>query len=47
MAEVQHLFVCLVHRFPMKELAEAEAIENIRVLRAVFTAGRRVIVKCC
>ena len=28
MAEVQHLFVCLVHRFPMKELAEAEAVEN-------------------
>lgn len=28
MAEVQHLFACLVHRFPMKELAEAEAIEN-------------------
>jgi MOSC domain-containing protein YiiM len=28
MAEVQHLFVCLVHRFPMKELAEAEASEN-------------------
>lgn len=28
MAEVQHLFVCLVHRFPMKELAEAEALEN-------------------
>ena len=28
MAEVQHLFVCLVHRFPMKELAEAKAVEN-------------------
>ena len=28
MAEVQHLFVCLVHRFPMKVLAEAEAVEN-------------------
>jgi MOSC domain-containing protein YiiM len=28
MAEVQHLFACLVHRFPMKELDEAEAIEN-------------------
>ncbi|HEY4880028.1 MAG TPA: MOSC domain-containing protein [Candidatus Acidoferrales bacterium] len=28
MAEVQHLFVCLVHRFPMNELTEAEALEN-------------------
>lgn len=28
MAEVLHLFVCLVHRFPMKELDEVEAIEN-------------------
>jgi MOSC domain-containing protein YiiM len=28
MAEVQHLFTCLVHRFPMKEVSEIEAIEN-------------------
>lgn len=28
MAEAQHLFACLVHRFPMKELAEAEAIRD-------------------
>jgi MOSC domain-containing protein YiiM len=28
MAEILHLFVCLVHRFPMKEVEEAEAIEN-------------------
>jgi MOSC domain-containing protein YiiM len=28
MAEVQHLFKCLVHRFPMEEVDEAEAIEN-------------------
>jgi MOSC domain-containing protein YiiM len=28
MAEVQHLFICLVHRFPMKEVLEAEAVEN-------------------
>jgi MOSC domain-containing protein YiiM len=28
MAEVQHLFTCLVHRFPMKEMLEAEAVEN-------------------
>ena len=28
MAEVQHLFTCLVHRFPMKEVAEIEALEN-------------------
>jgi MOSC domain-containing protein YiiM len=28
MAEVQHLFACFVHRFPMKELSEAEAVEN-------------------
>ena len=28
MAEVQHLFTCLVHRFPMKEVLEAEAVEN-------------------
>ena len=28
MAEVVHLFVCLVHRFPMKELEEVEAIKN-------------------
>lgn len=29
MPEVRHLFLCLVHRFPMKEVEEAEAIENI------------------
>jgi MOSC domain-containing protein YiiM len=28
MAEVLNLFVCFVHRFPMKELAEAEAVQN-------------------
>lgn len=28
MGEVVHLFVCLVHRFPMKEMEEVEAIEN-------------------
>lgn len=28
MGEVQHLFTCLVHRFPMKEAVEVEAIEN-------------------
>jgi MOSC domain-containing protein YiiM len=28
MAEVQHLFTCLVHRFPMKEENAVEAIEN-------------------
>ncbi|MGB0035886.1 MAG: MOSC domain-containing protein [Candidatus Acidiferrales bacterium] len=28
MAEVRHLFICLVHRFPMKELEEVEAVEN-------------------
>jgi len=28
MPEVLHLFVCLVHRFPMKELEEAEAIQD-------------------
>jgi MOSC domain-containing protein YiiM len=28
MAEVQHLFTCRVHRFPMKEAAQVEAIEN-------------------
>jgi len=27
-AEVQHLFACLVHRFPMREVAEIEALEN-------------------
>jgi len=27
-AEVLHLFVCLVHRFPMSEVEVAEAIEN-------------------
>ena len=28
MAEVAHLFVCLVHRFPMREVTEALAIQN-------------------
>jgi len=28
MGEVLHLFVCLVHRFPMKEVPEVEAIAN-------------------
>jgi MOSC domain-containing protein YiiM len=28
MGEVQHLFTCLVHRFPMKEAVEVKAIEN-------------------
>jgi MOSC domain-containing protein YiiM len=28
MAEVQHVFRCLVHRFPMEEVAQAEAIAN-------------------
>jgi MOSC domain-containing protein YiiM len=28
MPEVVHLFVCLVHRFPMKEIDEAEAIRD-------------------
>ena len=28
MGEVQHLFTCLVHRFPMEEVAQVEAIEN-------------------
>jgi MOSC domain-containing protein YiiM len=28
MPEVTNLFLCLVHRFPMKEIQEAEAIQN-------------------
>jgi len=28
MPEVLHLFACLVHRFPMEELEEAEAVED-------------------
>ncbi|MFZ0883353.1 MAG: MOSC domain-containing protein [Candidatus Acidiferrales bacterium] len=28
MGEVAHLFRCLVHRFPMEELAEVEAVAN-------------------
>jgi MOSC domain-containing protein YiiM len=28
MGEVLNLFVCFVHRFPMKELDEAEAVQN-------------------
>ena len=28
MGEVQHLFTCLVHRFPMREASEVEAIAN-------------------
>ena len=28
MAEVQHLFTCLVHRFPMREESAVESIEN-------------------
>jgi MOSC domain-containing protein YiiM len=28
MAEVLHVFVCQVHRFPMKELEEVEAVED-------------------
>ena len=28
MGRVEHVFQCLVHRFPMKELEEAEAVEN-------------------
>lgn len=29
MADVRHLFVCLVDRFPMKEHEEVEAVENM------------------
>jgi MOSC domain-containing protein YiiM len=28
MAEARHVFICLVHRFPMKEVLEVDAIEN-------------------
>ena len=28
MGEVAHLFICLVHRFPMKAVESVEAIEN-------------------
>lgn len=28
MPEVANLFLCLVHRFPMKEIEEAEAVQN-------------------
>lgn len=28
MGEVQHIFTCLVHRFPMREVAEVEAIAD-------------------
>ena len=28
MAEVANLFLCLVHRFPMREVEEADAVEN-------------------
>jgi MOSC domain-containing protein YiiM len=28
MGEVQHLFTCLVHRFPMHEVSEAEVIKD-------------------
>jgi MOSC domain-containing protein YiiM len=28
MSEVTNLFLCLVHRFPMKEVEEAEAVQN-------------------
>ncbi|MGA8224674.1 MAG: MOSC domain-containing protein [Candidatus Acidiferrales bacterium] len=28
MGEVAHLFICLVHRFPMKEVQEADAVED-------------------
>jgi MOSC domain-containing protein YiiM len=28
MGEARHLFICLVHRFPMKEVREVEAMEN-------------------
>jgi MOSC domain-containing protein YiiM len=28
MGEVQHLFTCLVHRFPMKEVTDVEAVTN-------------------
>jgi MOSC domain-containing protein YiiM len=28
MAEVLYIFICLVHRFPMKDADEAEALEN-------------------
>jgi len=28
MAEIQNIFVCLVHRFPMKEVDAVEALEN-------------------
>jgi MOSC domain-containing protein YiiM len=27
-AEILHVYICLVHRFPMKEVAAAEAVEN-------------------
>jgi len=28
MGKVEHVFMCLVHRFPMKELEEAEAVDD-------------------
>jgi len=28
MGEVQHLFTCLVHRFPMREVSEVEVIQD-------------------
>lgn len=28
MGEAMHLFICLVHRFPMKEVVEVDALEN-------------------
>jgi MOSC domain-containing protein YiiM len=28
MAEILHVFTCLVHRFPMREVEEVEAIDN-------------------
>jgi len=31
MAEVAHVFVCQVHRFPMKELEKAELVEDVGV----------------
>jgi hypothetical protein len=42
MAEVEHLLACLVHRFPMKELAEAdrERLDGFR-LRLPSYPGKR------
>ena len=44
MGEVLHLFTCLVHRFPMREVDEAEVIQ-IKDLMAAFTGVRGAIVR--